>query len=188
MADSSPNPNNSSFVQSSNAPSSIPTHTLEVGGSSHPGPKQEQDFEVTYNQLQKLQPTTHQFSRALGLLLISSSLPRNPRKKETTCIGVLVSSMEDLVISTLEELADSLEEIVQQGELPPIEEGLEGNEGYFPFSDEEQPRGEELPNYKEDLNGEGEGTLESKSDEEAGEDVVNADLDWMAQGPLCVAN
>ena len=58
----------------------------------------------------------------------------------------------------------------------------------FSFFDEENMKEQEKPNYKEDLNGEGEGTLESKSDEEVGEDVVNADLDWMAQGPLCVAN
>lgn len=81
-------------------------------------------------------PITHHFARALGLLPDSFVLPHKKTKKETDGRDVLVSLVEELVIATIEDLADSLEGTYHQGDIPlPIRE---------------------QPNYNNNLNGEGE--------------------------------
>ncbi len=39
----------------------------------------------------------------------STSLPYSPKKNKTTSIGIMVSTLEYLVLSTLEELSDPVE-------------------------------------------------------------------------------
>lgn len=106
--------------------SAIQTPILEVGGSSQPILKF--SYKVTYEKLQELWPITRLFAKAIGLLPVSHNLLHHSKKKETTHISVLVTSLEDLVFSTLEELVKSSENIVQKEPLPPInkryEEGI----------------------------------------------------------------
>jgi len=88
--------------------------------------------------------------RALGLLPIVTILPHKLVKKETTPSSILVSLVEYLVITTLEELVDPIERTKHQGELPPVEENLDSEGEDFQFSNKEHP------DYKEYFNGEGE--------------------------------
>lgn len=129
MVDSSPHPNKETFVLGNNGPISTPTHIPKIGESSHL--ILEQDFEVTYDQLQTTWPITHQFARALGFLPVIVILLHKSMKKETTRHNILISLVEDLVIKTLEELVDPTKRARHQGDLPPIEEDLEGDGGGY---------------------------------------------------------
>jgi len=65
---------------------------------------------------------------ALRLLPITSILPHMQLSKDTTHRGVLVSSVEYLVTTTLYDLVDSLEGSYHQGDIPPpIVGNLEGD-------------------------------------------------------------
>lgn len=86
MVDNSSHPNHSVYGQGSNIPSNIHTPIPAVGGSSQPGPKLA--YEVTYEQLQAVQPITCRFAKAISVLHIAHNLPRHPKKKETTCNSV----------------------------------------------------------------------------------------------------
>lgn len=123
MVENSSHPNKQASAQGSNVPISTLTHTLEKEEIVQYSPRK--TFEVTYDQLRTIQPITHHFSRALGLLHVANILPHKPVEKETTPSDVLISSMEDLVITTLEELVEPTK---NQGELQPVEENPE-NEG-----------------------------------------------------------
>lgn len=81
----------------------IQTHIPEVGGSSEPS--QELAYKVTYEQIWMIRPIIRSFFKSISLHPISHNIPHHPKKKETTRTGVLVASVEDLVFSTLEELA-----------------------------------------------------------------------------------
>lgn len=161
MVDNSPHFNKQTYVQGSNIPISTPIHTPEREENSHPSLGQV--FEVTYYHIQRTQPITLQFVRPLNLLLVVVIPPHKLVRKETTPSGLLVSSVDYLVITTLEDLVDPTERKNQQGELTPVEENL-GSEGEdFQFFYEERP------DNNEDFNSEGEASSDSKEEEEEGE-------------------
>lgn len=50
--------------------------------------------------------------KVIDLLPVANNIPHHPKKKETTRTSVLVTTMEDFVVPTLEELEESSEETV----------------------------------------------------------------------------
>lgn len=104
MNDNPTNPNLTSFGQGSNIPNNSPVHIPEVGNSSQLGTAQ--PCELTYDQLRAICPITQNFARAIGLILEIETLSYFPKRNQTTPMGIMVSIVEELVLATLEELAD----------------------------------------------------------------------------------
>lgn len=87
----------------------------------------------------------------------------------------MVSSLEYLVITTLEELADPTEITNKKGEIPPAEDNFDIEGEVFQFSYKEHH------NCNEYFNSEEEGSSDLEEEEEEGyEYTVDAYLDWMA--------
>jgi len=83
--------------------SNSPAHIPKVGNYSQP--RTAQPYEVSYDQIRAIRPITQKFARAIGLIPGIETLPYFLKK--TT--GIVVSTVEELVIAALEEFADSEE-------------------------------------------------------------------------------
>jgi len=59
---------------------------------------------------------THRFSKVVGLIPGVDNIPSSQRKKNITTRGVVVSFFKEVILTTLEELA----EFVENEEEPPI--------------------------------------------------------------------
>jgi len=105
MADKPTDPIIISYGQGSNDRYTSPIHAFEVGDSSQPRP----ECEIPYDQLRVVHPITRQFTKSIRLIPGVISLPYSRKKNKTTSIGIVVSTLEEAVLCTLEELADSME-------------------------------------------------------------------------------
>jgi len=99
-------PTNKSSGQGSNFHSPSPTHDSVVGYSSPPRIK----HEISYQHLRPICPITHQFAKAVKLILGIQHLPYASRKPKITLTWVVVSSVEEVVLSTLEGLLEVVED------------------------------------------------------------------------------
>ena len=91
--------------QGSNTNSLSSTRNSEVGYSSPPRPKQE----ISYHHIRSVRPITRQFAKAVGLIPGVHNLPSSQRKQKTIPTRVVVSSVEEVILATLEELAEVVE-------------------------------------------------------------------------------
>ena len=69
-----------------------------------------------YTQIQTIHPITRQFAKVVGLIPGVISLPYSPKKNKTTSIWIVVSSVEYMVLSSLEESTN----FVEKEEDPPL--------------------------------------------------------------------
>lgn len=92
--------------QGSNSHSLSPTRDSAVGYSSPPNI----EHEIPYQHLLSVCPITHQFAKAVGLIPGIQHLPYASRKPKATPTEVVVSSMEEVVLSTVEGLAEAIED------------------------------------------------------------------------------
>lgn len=171
MADRPTDPIIPSFGQGKNVHSTFPTRAFEVGDSSQLRPKRE----ISYTQIQVIHPITRQFTKVGRLIDRVISLPYSPKKNKTTSTWIVVSSVEYMVLSTLEELANSME----KEEEPPLFNG--GNRGNILLSGANFSRTGREEEGEDELS---DSNKEEEDNEE--EDKANQNLDWMNQGPLAL--
>ena len=88
------------------------SHDSAIGYSSPP----KIEHEISYQHLRCVHPVAHQFAKAVALIPGVQHLPHTSRKPKATPIGVVVSSVEEAVLATLE----GLEEAIEDREEPPI--------------------------------------------------------------------
>ena len=84
-----------------------------AGGYSSP-PRIE--HEISNQNLRSICPITRQFAKVVRRIPRVQYLPHTSKKTNTTPTGVVVSSVEEAVLATLE----GLEEAIEDGEEPPI--------------------------------------------------------------------
>lgn len=89
-----------------------PTHDSEIGYSSPP----RCEHEILYQHLHSICIITHHFAKAIRLIPGIKDLPYASRNPNTITTGIVVSSMEEVVLATLE----GLEEAVENREEPLI--------------------------------------------------------------------
>lgn len=170
MADNSTHPHHTSSRQGNNIPNTYPTYILEVGGSSQLDA--EQTCKVSYENSGAIRPVTYLFAKDIRLIPGEHNLPYFLKKKETTPTRIVVSTVEYLVFSTPEELAEFIDNIERPEQPPSYNEGDEGkivllDDTFHRFS----CHGEDSSDSEED---------EDKKDE----NMANQYLDWMSQGPF----
>jgi len=68
------------------------------------------EHEIPYHHLCSIRPITHQFAKVVRLILGIQHLPYASRKPKSTPTRVIVSSMEEVVLTTLEGLEESIED------------------------------------------------------------------------------
>lgn len=107
MADKLTHPNPTSFDQGNNIPCTSPTHIPKFGDSSQPSLGQ--PYKISCDQIWAIFPIPCKFVRAIGLIPKLHNLLHFPKKNLTTPIGIVVSTVEDLVLATLEELEKTVE-------------------------------------------------------------------------------
>ena len=105
MADNLTHPHHASFGQCNNIPNTSSIHILEVGGSSQLG--LEQNCEISYEHILAIPPITCKFTKDIRLILGVHNLPYFPKKNVTTPTRIVVSTVEDLFLTTLEELVET---------------------------------------------------------------------------------
>ena len=98
--------------QGSNSHSLSPTHDSTFGYSSLP----KIEHEILYHQLHSIRPITRQLVKEFGLILGIQHLPYTSRKPKFTPTGVVVSSVEEAILTTIE----ALTEAIKYGEEPPV--------------------------------------------------------------------
>lgn len=155
-----------SFDQGINIHCTSPTCYFQVGNSSQP----RLECEISYDQLPAIRPITHQFTKVVGLIPGVIILPYSPNKNKTTSIGIVVSSVEEVVLATLEELADSMEREEEPGYFIVVTEATSYCLGSTFF---EIAKEEEEPLY-----------LEKEEEDNKEEDMADQNLDRMTQDPL----
>lgn len=99
-------PTHQSFGQGSNLHSLSPMRDFAVGHFSPPKTKQE----IPYQHLRSVHPITCKFTKFVGLIPRIQHLPYTSRKPKTTPTRVVVSSLEEVVLATLEGLAKAIED------------------------------------------------------------------------------
>jgi len=109
MVDNSTHPHHTSSEHGNNIPNTSLTHIPKIDGSSQLSPKL--TCEVTYENIQAIRPITHWFSKAIGLIPGAQNLPHFMNRQETTPTDIVVSTMEYLAFSTLEELEESADDM-----------------------------------------------------------------------------
>jgi len=87
-----------------------PTQNFAVGSSSPP----RTEHEILYHHLHSVHRITLQFAKIVGLIPGIQPLRYASRKPKATPTGVVVSSIEEAVLATLE----CLEEAIEDGEEP----------------------------------------------------------------------
>lgn len=93
--------------QGSNSHSLSPTCDFVVGYLSPPRAK----HEIPYHQLCFVHPISSQFKKAVELIPGIQHLPYASRKPKATPTAVVVSSVEEAFLATLEGLAEAIEDI-----------------------------------------------------------------------------
>lgn len=107
MADNLPHPNPTSFDQGNNIPNTSPAYMPKVGESSQL--KLAQNCEIYYDQILVIFPITCKFEKSIGLITGVHNIPYFLKKNPTTPNGIMVYTIEYLVLGTLEELAEFVE-------------------------------------------------------------------------------
>jgi len=105
------------FGQGNNLNSLSPTHNSVVGYFSHPST----EHKIAYLHLRSIRPITCQFVKAVKLIPGIQNLPYTSRKPKATPTGVVVSLVVEVIIATLEGLAEAIEDkeeppLFRQGE------------------------------------------------------------------------
>ena len=92
--------------QGNNSYSLSPTRDSVASYSSLP----RIEHEIPYQHIRYIHPITHHFVKAVRLIPSIQHLPYASRKPKATPTGVVVSSVEEAVLATLEGLAKAIEE------------------------------------------------------------------------------
>ena len=91
--------------QGNNTYSLSPMRNSEVGHFSPPRPK----LEIPYQHVWFVYPITCKFTKVIGLIPRVYTLSYSQRKQKTTPTRVVVSSVEEAIFATLEELVEAVE-------------------------------------------------------------------------------
>lgn len=153
MADNSTNLHRNSSGQGNNIPNTSPTHIPEVHRSSQPD--HGKTCEISYEHIRAIHPTTCCFEKAIGLILGVQNLCYFLKKNATIPTGIVVSIVEDLVLTTLEELSETTENAEKPEQPPSFNDGdrddvLLSNDTFHGLSDDEEEEEDPLEFDKEE--------------------------------------
>lgn len=168
MAESPLTPAHQSFGQGSNSHSLSPTRNFEIGYSSPP----RREHEIFYQHLYFVYHITRQFAKEFRLIPGIQDLPYASKKPNTTPIVVVVSSVVEAVLATLEVLAKAIENreeppVFQQGEQDTLV--ILGSDSGIGGGGKDEPTDSETERLD---------SKEEEEDEEE-EDMADQNLEWM---------